>query len=172
MPASERPDMAEYGVPDDLDGVLPWSWAEERLRANKNFWVVTVNADGRPHSMPVWGVWVSEPDRFWFSCATSARKLRNVLDNPRVVVTGSDTVECVSVEGTARRVDIDDPAEVEAVARMIGTYVAKYWPDEQDHAAMEAFLRGNAVLEVVPDRAFGIIEREDEFGPRATRWTW
>ena len=78
----------------------------------------------------------------------------------------------MSVEGAARRVDIDDPADAPAVARMIDTYVNKYWPDESDHAAMEAFLRGNAVIEVVPDRAFGIIEREDEFGPKATRWVW
>ena len=172
MPESERPDMAEYGVPDELDGVLPWSWAEERLLVNKNFWVVTADADGRPHSMPVWGVWLSDPDRFWFSCATSARKLRNVIANPQVVVTGSDTVECISVEGAARRVDLDDPDDAPAVTRMIEAYLTKYWPDETDHGAMEAFLRGNAVIEVTPDRAFGIIEREDEFGPRATRWVW
>lgn len=172
MPASERPDMAAYGVPDELDGVLPWSWAQERLVANRNFWVVTANGAGRPHSMPVWGVWMSEPDRFWFSSATSARKLRNIAENPRVVVTGSDTVECVSVEGVARRVDIDDPTDAPAVAGMIETFVTKYWPDQDDHAQMEAFLRNNAIVEVTPDRAFGLIEREDEFGPRATRWVW
>ena len=27
-PRAERPAMADYGVPDELDGVLPWSWAE------------------------------------------------------------------------------------------------------------------------------------------------
>ncbi len=30
-PVVERPQMSDYGVPDDLDGVLPWEWAEERL---------------------------------------------------------------------------------------------------------------------------------------------
>ena len=28
---TDRPDMAGYGVEDDLDGVLPWTWAVERL---------------------------------------------------------------------------------------------------------------------------------------------
>ncbi len=172
MPNVERPDMSGYGVPDELDGVLPWSWAEERLLANKNFWVVTVNADGRPHAMPVWGVWLTDPDAFWFSCDPSARKLRNIAANPQVVVTGSDTVECISVEGVARRVDLDDDADASAVATMIETFVSKYWPDESDHAAMERFLRNNAVVEVTPDRAFGIVEREEEFSQRATRWVW
>ena len=26
-PTAERPFMPDYGVPTDLDGVLPWSWA-------------------------------------------------------------------------------------------------------------------------------------------------
>lgn len=37
---------------------------------------------------------------------------------------------------------------------------------------MEAFVRSHAIIEVTPDRAFGIIEREDEFAQRATRWRW
>jgi hypothetical protein len=37
---------------------------------------------------------------------------------------------------------------------------------------MEAFLRSHAIIEVSPERAFGIIEREEEFAKRATRWSW
>jgi hypothetical protein len=37
---------------------------------------------------------------------------------------------------------------------------------------MDAFVRGNAIVEVVPVVAFGIIEREEEFALRATRWRW
>ena len=32
------------------------------------------------------------------------------------------------------------------------------------------FLRQNLVFEVVPERALAIIEREEEFATRATRW--
>lgn len=162
--------MAAYGVPDDLDGALPWSWAEERLTGNRNYWVVTVSGAGRPHAMPVWGVWLANPDRFWFSCAPSSRKLRNVRENPACVVTVDDTVECISVEGTARVVDPE--SEPDAVRRVVDPYLAKYWEDPAVHAEMEAFLRSNAIVEVSPLVAFGIIEREEEFGPRATRWRW
>ena len=35
---------------------------------------------------------------------------------------------------------------------------------------MAEFVGGHLVIEVEPDRAFGIVEREDEFSTRATRW--
>jgi Pyridoxamine 5'-phosphate oxidase len=162
--------MSGYGVPDELDGALPWSWAEERLIASRNYWVVTVSASGRPSAMPVWGVWLPGVERFWFSCAPTARKLRNIIENPQCAVMVDDTVECVSVEGRARIVD--QAVEVDDITAMIAAYLPKYWPDPAEHAGMDGFLRENAVVEVVPDRAFGIIERPDEFSARATRWRW
>jgi hypothetical protein len=33
-------------------------------------------------------------------------------------------------------------------------------------------MRENTIFEVSPERAFGIIEREEEFSQRATRWVW
>ena len=164
--------MSDYGVPSDPDGALPWSWAEERLVANRNFWVVTASAAGRPHSMPVWGVWVSDPDRFWFSCSPNSRKARNIAENPHCAFTVDDTVECISVEGRARGVDPASETDAGAVDRVVATYITKYWEDPAVHAEMEAFLRSHAIFEVTPDRAFGIIEREEEFSQRATRWRW
>jgi nitroimidazol reductase NimA-like FMN-containing flavoprotein (pyridoxamine 5'-phosphate oxidase superfamily) len=167
MPRIERPAMADYGVPADLDGVLPWEWARERLMANRNYWVVTASAGGRPHAMPVWGVWMGN-DRFWFSCSANSRKLSNIAANPQTTIAVDDTVECVSVEGRARRVDPDDTG----IEPMIAAYLVKYWPDPAVHQQMEAFLRSHAIVEFTPGRAFGIIEREDEFARRATRWVW
>lgn len=162
--------MADYGVPRDPTGTLPWSWAEERLVANRNFWVVTVSAQGRPHSLPVWGAWLPDTERFWFSCSPNARKVRNIAENPACVVTVDDTVECVSLEGRACLVD--PAADAAAVDEAVAAYVAKYWEDPAQHAESEAFVRSHAIIEVTPDRAFGIIERDDEFSQRATRWRW
>lgn len=162
--------MADYGVPADVAEALPWSWAQQRLVANRNYWVVTASAMARPHALPVWGVWVIRTEHFWFSCSPNSRKARNIAQNPQCVVTVDDTVECVSVEGRARFVDPsrDAPEVDEAVA----DYVSKYWPDPAVHAEMETFLRSHALVAVSPERAFGIIEREPEFSQRATRWTW
>lgn len=165
-PRVERPDMRDYGVPDDLDGALPWAWAEERLLRSRNLWVVTASSDGRPHAMPVWGVWRTPPDRFVFSCAPTSRKAINLRANPQAVVAVDDTVEVVSVECTADEVTLspDDPDMV--------AYAAKYEPDEGARAALAEFAASHAAFVLHPRRAFGVIERDVEFAARATRWVW
>jgi hypothetical protein len=157
--------MADYGVDTPSWVPLPWSWAAERLIANRNFWVVTVSAGGRPHALPVWGVWDDAEARFAFSCGPRARKARNLTANPRAVIMVDDTVECLSVEGRA--------APVHSVARQdqwIERYLAKYQPISPDISA--GFLRQHLILEFEPERAFGVIEREEEFSARATRWVF
>ncbi len=162
--------MSDYGVPTDPADALPWTWAEQRLVRNRNYWLVTASAAARPHALPVWGIWLPETERFWCSCSPNSRKARNLAENPQCVVTVDDTVECVSVEGRGR---IVDPArEADAVDPAVAAYVTKYWDDPGVHAEMEAFLRSHAIIEFTPDRAFGIIERVDEFARRATRWRW
>lgn len=170
MPRVERPNMSDYGVPDTPEGALPWSWAAERLERNRNFWVVTATPDGRPSAMPVWGVWLEPTQRFWFSTSPTSRKARNIRANPHVAVLAEDTVECVSLEGTAIEVDPShDPASVDAAVR---AWVIKYFDDPSARAEADAFMRSHAIFEVTPTRAFGIIERDDEFSERATRWVW
>ena len=57
---ADRPFMPGYGVlpADQGSGLLPWAEAERRLTASHDFWCATVRPDGRPHVMPVWGVWL------------------------------------------------------------------------------------------------------------------
>ena len=46
-PIVERPNVPTYGIPETLEGTLPWSWAEARLAAAETFepggeiWAVT-----------------------------------------------------------------------------------------------------------------------------------
>ncbi len=162
--------MSGYGVPTDTADALPWEWAQQRLVSNRNYWVVTASAAGRPHAMPVWGVWLPATDRFWFSCAPTARKARNIAENRQCVVTVDDTVECISVEGQARMVDA--VLDANGIDSMVVAYLAKYWDDPSVHVEMENFLRSGTIIEFTPDRAFGVIEREEDFSRRATRWRW
>jgi len=166
MPRSERPAMSDYGVPEDLDGVLPWSWAEERLVASRNLWVVSASAAGRPHAMPVWGAWVPDTSTFVFSCSPNARKVRNFTENPQVTVAVDSTVEVVVVEGRVRSVT---PESVDAA---LDLYVDKYWETEQEKVDGKAFVSSHDVWELTPERAFGVIETEEDFARRATKWVW
>lgn len=160
--------MSDYGVDTPAWEALPWSWAAERLVRNRNFWVVTASAAGRPHAMPVWGVWDDGDRRFMFSCSPNARKARNLAANPRCVVAVDGTVECVSVEGTAAALHDEDGHE--ARERWIERYVAKYQAIEP--GLTDDFVRGHLVVEFRPERAFAVIERGEEFSTRATRWVF
>ena len=164
-PRAERPHMPDYGVDTPSWNPLPWSWAAEKLATNRNFWVVTASADARPHALPVWGVWADEEHRFAFSCGPRSRKAADLAANPHAAFTVDDTVECVSVEGTAAILDDGERRET-----WIARYLAKYVPIAPELTA--DFLRANLVFEVVPERAFAIIEREDDFAARATKWTF
>lgn len=157
--------MPEYGVDTPDWEALPWSWAGERLAGYRNYWVVTVTPSGRPHALPVWGVWADDDQRFAFSCAPGSRKRRNLAANPHVTIAGDDTIECISLQGAAAPV-----ADAERQDAWIERYLVKYKP--LSPSLDGDFLRDNAFIEVVPERAFGIIEREDEFSTRATRWVW
>ncbi len=55
-------------------------------------------------------------------------------------------------------------------AQWIARYLAKYQAISPDTTAN--FLRQNLVVEFAPERAFAVIEREDEFATRATRWVF
>lgn len=163
-PRAERPYMPDYGVGVAGWEPLPWSWAAERLARNKNFWVVTVSPGGQPHALPVWGVWDDGDRRFAFSCGPRARKARDLALNPRAAVMTDDTVECVSLEGRAAVLDHGEPRREGWIER----YVTKY---KSEYAELSAdFVRGHLVVEFVPERAFGVIERAEEFSTRPTRW--
>jgi Pyridoxamine 5'-phosphate oxidase len=161
-PIAERPHMPDYGV-DTGDWLpLPWSWAFLKLDGGRNYWIVTASADARPHAMPTWGVWHDEEQRFAFSCGPRSRKAANLRANPQATIAVDDTVECLSIEGRAARL---------AGARQetwIARYLEKYTPLAPDLDA--GFLRQNLMFELVPERAFAVIEREEEFAQRATRW--
>ena len=50
-PRAGRPQMPSgYGINRSTDeGLLPWSWVQERLTTARNYWIATARPDGRPH---------------------------------------------------------------------------------------------------------------------------
>src|SRR5258708_12158336 len=109
LPRASRPFMPGYGIAsaDEGSGLLPWSWAAQRLTSAQNYWVSTIRPDnGSPHAMPVWGMW--DDSELWFTSGVQSRKVRNLIADPRCVVTTEDAVNPAIMEGTTRV--ITDPA--------------------------------------------------------------
>jgi PPOX class probable F420-dependent enzyme len=116
-PVARRPAFpAGYGVPSEPEGMLPWSWAEEQLEASRNYWIVSVRADGSPHSAPVWGLWVD--GSIVFSTSPDSRKGRNLARDPRVVVNLESGDDVVILEGEVETMALNDA--------LADVYEAKY----------------------------------------------
>ncbi len=156
-PKASRPHAPGYGIAkaDRGDGLLPWEWAVALLEKPENYWVATVHPAGRPHVMPVWGVWLD--NAFYFSTGRKSRKGRNLASNAECVVCNDNTDEAVIVEGKAAVVK--DRAELK---KLVTAYKKKY---EMDPTSM-----GEPVFVVRPRRVFGLIEKK--FPDTATKWTF
>ena len=105
-PVARRPRFpAGYGIAAAEDGLLRWSWAEERLVTSRSYWIATSGPDGAPHAMPVWGLWLD--GAFVFSTSPDSRKGRNLTRNPRVVVHLESADEVVVFEGEVEYIALD-----------------------------------------------------------------
>ena len=113
--------MPGYGMrpADEGRGLLPWSWAEERLVGSHDYWLATITPDGTPHLMPVWALW--HDGSLWFSSSNGSRKARNLGEEPRCSVSTGNPLEPVVVQGRAQRV-----ADRNSLAAMLAAENAKY----------------------------------------------
>jgi len=150
--------MPGYGIqgPTEGGGLLPWSWAVERLISSHDYWVATVDADGQPAVMPVWGSW--SDDAVWFSSGPRSRRARNLERDPRCTITTDNPLEPVVVEGTVSRV-----SDHAAVERFTARCNEKYETD-----IPVEFYAENALFRVPPTVAYGLTEAD--FSGTPTKW--
>jgi nitroimidazol reductase NimA-like FMN-containing flavoprotein (pyridoxamine 5'-phosphate oxidase superfamily) len=85
-----------YGHPTT---VQRWEDVEPVLQAAGQYWLATTRPDGRPHTVPIDGVWSF--GALWFGGHPSTVHLRNLRAEPRSVVHIASTESPVIVEGTA-----------------------------------------------------------------------
>ena len=159
-PQASRPHMPGYGIlaAEEGTGLLPWSWAVERLTASHDYWVATVWPDGRPHLTPVWGIW--QDDALWFSSGGDSRKARNLAREPRATVGTDNALEPVVVEGPVELV-----TDHAAVAAFTAATNVKYETD-----IPVEFFTANSLFRLRPARALGLTE--SDFAGSPTRWTF
>jgi hypothetical protein len=148
-----------YGLGDaPADGsVLPWAHVVDWLTNARNYWICTTRADGRPHAMPVWGLWLD--GEVWFSTDPTSVKGRNLASRPETVVHLESGDEMCVLEGTVRRV-----VDPEQLARFDDVYDAKYRvrPSAMGEAAGVYRLEARSAL----------VWREADFATSATRFTF
>lgn len=152
--------MPGYGLPSGTKGLLPWKWAEERLKKSHNYWITTVKPDGAPHTMVVWALWMD--GEMLFSTGRQSRKARNLEKNPRCVMATERAEQAVIVEGIA-----EETRDVELRRKFLKVYERKYKFDmsgfEKDILSLK-----EPIYAVRPVVAFGLDENKSMNA--ATRW--
>jgi nitroimidazol reductase NimA-like FMN-containing flavoprotein (pyridoxamine 5'-phosphate oxidase superfamily) len=120
----------------------PWEDIKSLLTDAQLYWIVTVRTDGRPHAVPLVGVW--HDGAFAFCTGSQEQKQRNLDANPHVAVTtgstgshGWGTGKNVVVEGTAVRV-----TDADALQALASAWFAKYGKD------WEFEVRGQEFVEI------------------------
>ncbi|HUN82573.1 MAG TPA: pyridoxamine 5'-phosphate oxidase family protein [Phycisphaerae bacterium] len=158
-PKASRPQAPGYGFPKDKKGLLPWSWAEQRLKKSHNYWITTSKSDGSPHLMVVWGLW--QDGRFLFSTGSQSQKAKNLERNPNCVVATELAHEAVIVEGTS------EIADLAARRKFLAQYPRKY---DFDMSTMtdDILSMKEPVFAVRPKTVFALYEKH--FQSKSTRW--
>jgi Pyridoxamine 5'-phosphate oxidase len=152
VPRSERPQIPDYGISKSKSGLLPWEWAVKNLSESREYWIITVRPDGRPHAMIIWGLWFN--GAFWFGTGGKTQKARNLAKNPNCIVGTQNAAEAVILEGVAEVV-----ADVATRKKLEPASLRKYG---MSGGGSEPLYR------VRPKRVFGFIEKS--FPKTATRW--
>ena len=162
VPSASRPHMPGYGVRDATQGtgLLPWSWAEERLSRSRDYWVATARGSAQPHIMPVWAVWLD--DALWFSSSRASRKARDIGQGSRCAIATDNPDEPVIIEGRAVLIEDEN-----AVRRFAAAVNQKY---QTDYPVQFFTQPENGCFLVRPDWAFGLLE--SDFTGSPTRWTF
>lgn len=158
-PTRSRPLMPDgYGVPENEDGLLDWSWAVERLESAKNYWFSTTRPDGRPHAMPAWGAWVDGV--LYFDGSPETRRMKNLAQNPAISIHLESGDEVVILEGESGPLGKPDPA---LAKRLAAALAKKYAPTYEP--AVDTWDEGG-LYGLRPKIAFGW----SEFPKNVTRW--
>ena len=156
---------AELDAAGITDPALRRAYTECRAlnaRYGRTYFLATVDTTGKPHAMPVWGVWFG--DSFFFSTGKQSRKSRNLAVNARCSVAME-----VASGPRPKKGQVKDALVFEGVAELVteprtrkkfsAIYEDKYAWD------MEGF--EEPVYRVRPQVVFGLTSNMTE---TATRW--
>jgi Pyridoxamine 5'-phosphate oxidase len=152
-PRRSRPQVPQgYGIPTTAEGMLPWSHVVDCLTVARNYWISTTRPDGRPHAIPVWGVWVD--GTLYHGGGDDTRRARNLDVNPHAAVHLESGDEVVIMEGVVDKLT-EDTAGTDLLKRVDDAYEAKY-----------GMRHGTPVWALRPHRALAWTE----YPTTATRW--
>lgn len=81
-PERDRPHLPKGYISREPKGMLTWTAVQRILKAFPYVWLATTDADGRPHLIQSWGVWVD--GALYFEGSDRTCWARNLTRDPRL----------------------------------------------------------------------------------------
>ena len=128
---------AEYGVPKNDKGLLSWSHVNERMTQALHYWICTAGTDGRPHVIPVDGLWLE--DKLYFGGSPKTRWNRDLTANPAVSVHLDSSDDVVILHGDAYLQRPDHELAVRLAKASAQKYGYAPRPEEYERTGVHVF---------------------------------
>ncbi len=152
-PQPDRPEMPDsFGVGAAGAPFEPIAWLSfaAQVAAARNYWISTTRPDGRPHAVPVWGVWLEGV--FYFLTDANSLTAKNLAGNANAVVHLESGDDVAILFGAFEQAALE--------AGVLKAFNAKY--------EMPPVSEGFPVYRMRLSKAMAW--REDGFPANATRW--
>jgi len=120
QPIVTRPRFPK-GYVDNPKSILPWSHVVRKLTHAINYWICSVNPNGRPHVVPKWAVMIA--DKMYYDGSPETRHAKNISENPFVSLHLEDGSDVVIVNGKVVELTLSPLELRETIAR---AYTDKY----------------------------------------------
>lgn len=88
------------GYVDKPASFLTWDWVAEQLTESKHYWLCSVRSNGRPHTIPRWGVFVN--NKFYYDGSPETRHARNIMENPHITLNLESGSQAIIMEGISK----------------------------------------------------------------------
>ena len=119
--------VAGYQMPEDSTTLLPWDFVSLHMTASQHYWLTTVSAAGRPHAVPVWGIWYK--NRIHFEGRMQTAWARHLVRDPHITVHLPHGEQVVIIEGIASIIE-DTAIDDDEWKRLDTAFQSKYQVDK------------------------------------------
>lgn len=121
VPRRDRPRLPKGYISQKPEGMLSWPEVERILRGFTYLWIATTGAEGAPHLVQQWGVWLDRT--LYFEGSDETRWARDLARDPRLAFGMQVQHRAAYGEALADVVRGVEPALAAAIAR---EYSRKY----------------------------------------------
>jgi hypothetical protein len=163
-PKRDRPRLPKGYISRAPEGMLTWAAAERILKAFPYLWIATTDADGRPHLVQQWGVWVD--GALYFEGSDRTRWARNLARDPRLgfgIQHGDRAVYGAAVVDIVRGVDRT------LATKIARQYATKYGREFKYRPKPEQYQEGH-VFRARPEKMIAFDVKK--FSTSAARFTF